>query len=99
MQEGKLELEEENISEIEREIHEKYAHLLEELKHHNPELANLSLNDIIKKMASTSYGGNKKYPLVRSKRFQHPARGKIFSRSNTKKKSRKYRRKTIRHRR
>jgi hypothetical protein len=94
-----FEFEEEDISEIEREINLKYAHLLEDLKFHNPELANLSLNEIIKKMAYTRYGGSRKkypYPLVRSKRFQHPARGKVFSRSNTKKKVRKHRIKTVR---
>lgn len=90
------ELEEEDIPEIEREIQENYAHLLEDLKIHNPKLAGLTLNEIIKKMASTTYGGNKKYPFLRSKRFQHPARGKVFSRSNTKKKPRKHPRKTVR---
>jgi hypothetical protein len=90
------ELTEEEIPLIEREIQENYAHLLEDLKKHNPKLENLNLNEIIKLMGSTTYGGNKKYPLIRSKRFQHPARGKVFSRSNTKKKIRKYRRKTVR---
>jgi len=94
--EFKLELKEEDIPEIERELQEKYSHLLEDLKKHNPELAGLTLNEIIKKMSSTTYGGNKKYPLIRSKRFQYPARGKVFSRSNTKKKPRKHRRKTVR---
>lgn len=90
------ELEEEDIPEIERKIQENHAHLLEDLKKHNPELVNLTLNEIIKLMSSTTYGGNKKYPFLRSKRFQHPARGKVFSRSNTKKKPRKHPRKTVR---
>jgi hypothetical protein len=76
--------------------------ILKDLIENNPEFKDEKLLDnyirqIMGIPSPPPHGGNnKKYPFVRSKRFQHPARSTYFSRKNTKKKTKYHRRKTVR---